>query len=275
MNKLDASRKIGINDKLAYPGMALAFLAAAAEAEGQIVYTDLDPDVVISFSSYDVDLDNDGTGELEITRTEFGSMHYVGITDLAPGASILGVYYYNDMFPNVLAPGDPIAANNPQWEAGPQGWLFSFYSYGQWNNQSGFLGVRFQSGADTLYAWVELEMTYNTAIVKGYAYESQPGTAINAGDTGLLTALPAGHKAANGLSLFPNPAVDRIHVAGLTGTVDLRVLALDGRVVHAQQATLADTQEQALLEVGAWPAGTYVVEARSGGRIQRSTFVKH
>jgi hypothetical protein len=276
MIKLDAPRKTDISDKLAYSGMALAFLATASEAEGQIVYTDLDPDVAVSFSTYGVDINNDGTVELEITRTEFGSMHYVGITDQAAGVSVLGHYYSNKLFVDRLQQGDPIAAGNSYWWYDPTAWLVSFYSYGQWASpgDEGFLGVRFQAEGDTLYGWIELEMAYNTSYVKGYAYESAPGTSINAGDIGLPTGIPGRTAGAEAISLHPVPAEDRLTITGLTEAAELRVMNLAGQVMEDGRSVIPGTTGQATLEVGAWPSGTYLVEIRQAGRAETRSFVK-
>lgn len=269
-------RKTAITDKLAYPGMALAFLAAAPEAGAQIILTDLDPDVEVSFSTYGVDINNDGTVELEITRTEFGSMHYVGITDQAPGVSVLGLYYSNNMFPDRLENGDPIAPGDPDWRNDAQGWLVSFYSYGQWafGNPSGFLGVRFQDDGNTYYGWIELKMETNTTLVKAYAYESLPGTAINAGDTGTTTVIPDLGTSGNAISLFPNPATEEVKLTGLTGVGELRVLTAAGQAVEAGLPGLPDATGQITLEVGMLPAGAYMVQLRYADRVETRPFIK-
>lgn len=276
MNKLDAPHKTGITDKLAYPGMALAFLATAPEAEGQIAYTDLDPDVAVSFSTYSVDINNDGTGELDITRTEFGSMHYVGITHQAAGVSVLGLYYSNAMFPDQLQNGDPIAEGDPDWRNDATGWLVSFYSYGQWvfGDPHGFLGVRFQSGADTLYAWIELEMGYNTSYVQGYAYETEPGKSINAGDMGLVTGLAGRETWGSGISLSPVPASAQLTINGIGASAELRILTMTGQEVDGVRPGRPDATGQLTVEIGALPPGTYAVEVRDAGHVETRRFIK-
>ena len=276
MSKKITPRITSITDKLAYPGMALAFLASASEVEGQIVYTDLEPDVAVSFSTYSVDIDNDGIGELEITRTEFGSMHYVGITHQAAGVSVLGLYYANTMFPKQLQSGDPIAPGDPNWRNEATGFLVSFYSYGQWafGDPHGFLGVRFRSGADTLYGWIELQMGYNTTYVQGYAYEIRPENAINAGDIGETAGLQALKDGADAITLYPVPAVDQLTIAGLTDAAQVRVLTTTGQVVEAGRSVVPGTTGQVKLDVGALRSGTYLVEIRQADRVTTKTFIK-
>ncbi|MCC6840438.1 MAG: T9SS type A sorting domain-containing protein [Flavobacteriales bacterium] len=260
----------------AYTSMAMAFLAVAADARAQIVYTDLDPDVVLSGASYDVDFNNDGSAELTLTQTELGSMHYVGITELAPGASVLGTVTvsYGDMFPNVLAGGAPIAPGDPEWQGDPQGWLVDFYSYGQWSGQSGFLGVRFQVGGSLHYAWVELEMADNNTqvIVKGFAFESTPDSAIHAGATGVPAALQDLHGAPAALVVHPNPVTERLYIKGLDGPASVVVVNMAGEAVAGNpETTLPGTVP---VEVGGLPAGAYIAEVRQQGRTWSMRFIK-
>lgn len=64
-------------------------------------------------------------------------------------------------------------------------------SYGDWSvGSSGFAGLKFSDGGDTLYGWAQI--TYGTSkeiILHDFAYESLAGVGILAGDT-VGTAIP-------------------------------------------------------------------------------------
>ena len=56
---------------LAYSAAATAFLAGAVGAEGQVVYTDIDPDEVLSAGeTFSLDLNNDGNIDFLINNRQ-------------------------------------------------------------------------------------------------------------------------------------------------------------------------------------------------------------
>lgn len=263
---------------MAYPGMALAFLAAAPDAHGQIVYTDVDPDAVLVDAGFEVDFDGDGVDDLTITQSVVEGQQYARISGLAPGAGVLGVMYYYTLLPNRLDQGDPIAQGNAQWKPGPTGWLVSAYGYGQWGGESGYLGIRFTGGDGAIhYAWVELEVATGgtQVIVKGHAYQNTPDQAINAGDTGSPAAIGDLQTRQEGIVLAPNPAVDLLFVSGSVRPVGVKVISATGQTVEAVHPPRVDAQGRTTVDVGTLPPGTYVLEVLDAeGRARRVAFVK-
>ena len=58
--------------------------------------------------------------------------------------------------------------------------------YTDWVGQCGYIGFRFKNGSDIHYGWAKIAVEVSDdAVLKlyGYAYQSQPNTAIKAGDT--------------------------------------------------------------------------------------------
>jgi len=68
---------------------------------------------------------------------------------------------------------------------------------------------------------------------------------------------------AEGLRIYPNPAVDVVTVAGSSALGTVEIYSLDGRLVKVVEATDYSTT----VEVGDLAKGSYVV--RAGGRTER------
>jgi hypothetical protein len=61
----------------------------------------------------------------------------------------------------------------------------SFIRWGNWPNaQAPFLGLEFTAGGLKHFGWARLNWVNGTPTLTGYAYETEPGKAIRAGDTG-------------------------------------------------------------------------------------------
>ncbi|MFC7444928.1 MULTISPECIES: T9SS type A sorting domain-containing protein [Mesoflavibacter] len=178
-----------LSKKIAKYGALSIAIAGVAEANGQIIYTDIDPDFVGNDSNIGLDLDND---------TNFD---FVIIDDAAPAVAIVA---YNSttgnsfvgsqpsyIYPFALNAGDPISAGQTAWYGGSNVGTLNYVSC--YNGIGGsnwcgvtdkYLGLRFQIAGQTHYGWARLDVTASgdSYTLKDYAYESTPNTAINAGD---------------------------------------------------------------------------------------------
>jgi uncharacterized repeat protein (TIGR01451 family) len=76
-------------------------------------------------------------------------------------------------------------------------------------------------------------------------------------------------QAASGLAAAPNPAGDRLVIAGLDGPAELRVLDATGRVARASRVN-----GPAVVDVAGLKPGAYLLEARSGRGTAVLRFVK-
>jgi hypothetical protein len=57
--------------------------------------------------------------------------------------------------------------------------------FGKWPNaQAPFLGLEFTAGGQKHFGWARLNFVNRTPMLTGYAYETESGKAIRAGDTG-------------------------------------------------------------------------------------------
>jgi hypothetical protein len=204
-----------------------ATLLAAPEADAQIVFTDVNPDVTLSAdpgeddATFNVDFDGDGDPELfifeEAQQLNGTASNYVaGFTETAQpdqmnavaGVDVGGYQYFDP-----LSAGQSISAGNVSTIAvPPYGPTFTF----QGGDPAGWVGagdkyagVQFLlDGGATHYGWVLLEIPANgTVTVKAFAYESTAGEPILAGAT--PTAIEPGPDGTPGThalsSATPNP----------------------------------------------------------------------
>lgn len=87
---------------------------------------------------------------------------------------------------------------------------------------------------------------------------------------GTLSSVPS-VSAPGGLRLFPSPATDVLHIAGIGPVAGVTVLDLAGRAVMVEVTPEANGS----LQVGALPAGIYIAAVRLvNGRVLRRTFSK-
>ncbi|MEZ5051641.1 MAG: T9SS type A sorting domain-containing protein [Chitinophagales bacterium] len=149
---------------------------------------------------------------------------------------------------------------------------FSF-GYPVWNflGQRGFwqdvqtdryLGIRFQDGLDrTHYGWIRCDApdSGRVLVIKDYAYETQAGVGIIAGDMGEAVGIQTEHELL--FSLYPNPAEDWIEIRYYENEqlyADIR--NLEGKLLLTQALQSGSANR---LPVADLPMGTYVAVIRN------------
>ncbi len=206
-----------------YLALAGGITTAATGANAQVVYTDINPDYLLSgnMSTYLLDLNNDAIPDFSLTNVD--TLMFSSVTS---GSS--GSYSYNM---NIKAGFIDKAGSFNSWMVGSNtypapiaqgvniGSSASFNSYGTsfgigapfaaileysymingvpvYNNvytsygnftpdQEGILGLKFKINNDIHYGWVRVEYTLDGRLsIKDYAYEATPNTAVLAGETG-------------------------------------------------------------------------------------------
>lgn len=198
--------------KLAHFTAVAGAVLAGGAVNAQIVYTDVNPDIIIDTASgaYDLDFNNDAVSDLTLSVTHMeGAGTYSGFTytyagsvaNAAPGigggiaqiatssgssASLMIAAMNNgdmiDQAGNFNSSGGPLAVkavvNIPAFS----------YTYqinqGDWLAVSDkFLGVKFNIGANTHYGWARLDVSAgaDTIRLKDFAYNQMPATGLEAG----------------------------------------------------------------------------------------------
>jgi len=205
-----------------YSAFAIAFLAMQP-LDGKVVYTDIEPDIVLDhdFQVAYVDMDNNGVSDFWFWNVSYYTSYSIGtnyIEKLWAGAvgtsanEIAGVTYFTGIMlylPYALADGELINS-----DLSFQNWLYQRMAWritsvfkhtwaggtlilqhegGYWypELEDHYLGVHFVDENDKYhYGWIRCSVldTGRTLIIKDYAYERFVDSAIIAGD--LVGVLP-------------------------------------------------------------------------------------
>lgn len=141
------------------------------------------------------------------TTTYISTAQIMGIFGTTGNSAISTTYYpvpyrlrQGDMVSEGMAgawaPLGLLAAGTYYWThtAGTNTYSYS-YRAGNFIDQEGFVGVRFQIDGNTHYGWIAFEGTWDPpgwqeGRITGWAYEDVPDTAIAAGDQGPQPPIP-------------------------------------------------------------------------------------
>ncbi|WP_055443600.1 T9SS type A sorting domain-containing protein [Lacinutrix himadriensis] len=192
MKKTTLKNSSNLTKRLAKYGALSAAIAGIADANGQIVFTDVNPDFAGgNGTSYALDMDNDSVFDFGIIGSTAPAIGFYGAL---PSNSWVGS---NPSFkyPFALDSGAVISSAQSIWYGGTSnvGTLnyTSCYNGIGGSNWCGvtdkFLGLRFQIAGNTHYGWAKLDVSLSgdSFTVKEYAYNSVPDESIIAGQTEL------------------------------------------------------------------------------------------
>jgi hypothetical protein len=195
----------------AYAGFASVFLIAD-KASGQIVYTDINPDTLLSAQPVNsgthhflLDIDGDAVGDIDLLNRNSSSVTW-GITSILvspQNSNQIGNRSYNGStgivaWPAKLNYGDTVSANG-DWKnnalqciryVGGSG-SAGVTSCGAWSwGTDKYLPFRLVQGSNYYYGWIRMETIFQGDILlKEYAYNTQPNIQLRAGYTTLSTAV--------------------------------------------------------------------------------------
>ena len=210
----------------AYASLSGCFLSMLPNAESQILYTDIDPDIIVDDPGVNIELDLDQNGTFDFSFLHSSFVFYSAIDNsyklrfdiLAQPINslnaIAGSYDYHGTFsggawwyyPYALNFNSKIDGNN-SWQNSSQQILAlvtidsqdGFVHYtpdADWFNSildetiDHFLGVRFIDGENlTHYGWIRCDVidSGKTLVIKDYAYNDTPNDGIYAGTLITLT----------------------------------------------------------------------------------------
>ena len=261
---------------------------SASDADAQIVYVDIDPDLDVMdtytppfFAGLGVDFDGDGDAEIFFGEDD-SRLHTIvdvealsdgpdGVTGIVGNLFTFGGPYVAYFL--TISTGAPISADN----VAITGYSFATFTYsgadpnGFIGGGDKYIGIQFSfDGASTHYAWLRVEMPSGGGriLVKDFAYESTPDTPINAGQ--MVTAIepgPDGLPGTHNLStVYPNPfnpqARFTLEVAKQQN-VNIAVFdALGRQVALLHDGVLgAGSVHQFQIDGANLPSGVYVVRA--------------
>jgi len=238
-----------------YSAMAVGLIAADA-VQAQIVYKDVDPDMVVhgnfeaadwhdasAWSSYQIDLDDDGNTDYTL-RVLSGIQHGVG--NLDPAGDNQYVNNPANPFATPLEKGVEIGAASQEWKGllvYPNGYnyLGTITTFGKTLAQGGggftgkadkYVGLKFKIGSQTHYGWARFDTREDSRqyTLKDFAYENTPDKSILAGDgqvnVGLKTLTSKNMKIN---TIGKNISIELVNRANSAGTV--KVFNISGQEV--------------------------------------------
>ena len=230
----------------------LLLTVLAPDAQGQIVYHDINPDKVVSFADYELNV-----------SCSVDSCHLYPTQNLNISLQTGGGYVYWQADGQVMvdAQGRAMALNMLDqiagtWSSAGQALLAN--GTGNWVTVTNkYLGVRIRRAGQWHYGWVRMDIGANGTygVVKDFAYNSQPNAPLNAGQV-VITSVDD----------IRSGGEDMIFLSGRKlkmrsdGRVEAEVISMDGRRVAS-----GSIDHNAPLDLSAIAPGVYVVRLRSGG----------
>ncbi len=178
-----------LNSRLgAYTALACSF-AAVQQADAQMVYTDVDPDVLVNSGDvYMFDLDNDGTDDFGFTNVLYSGIGAMNALIEASGgvAGYIGSFFGSTFpFVSVLDEGQ-VVDNALGWysTSGGAPLLWGTFavvgSLGPWNNITDkYVGLRFKIGADFHYGWARIDVSHTAITLKDFAYNATANASLS------------------------------------------------------------------------------------------------
>lgn len=248
--------KKNLQQKLkAYSMAAGAVVAVGSAANAQVVYTDVSPDATVATDpdSVTIDLNNDAIVDFTLYKTT-GTAEAVRMHP-APGNEVLGTTSYGQFFlASVLNAGDLINGTATMWNGTMNGSMMTLVwgNYGYWAGMSDkYLGLRFVVGGDTHYAWARLTVAgdASSGTLKDFAYESTPGTGIQAGNGVSVPEVTESET-----NIFPNPSQGQVTLE-IEADYQMMIMDYTGRVVMDQEVEAGTHQ----INLSDQPAGVYIV----------------
>jgi hypothetical protein len=243
-------------------------LFIAFNTQSQVVYTDVNPDSLVS-SSYELDLNNDGTTEFLIEKTTDGGIDIVQATGLSNQDSLIGYYAGFPAitgYPSALSSNEIIDGTSTFVDEGVMGgdhelimedadWPDGFNRY---------LGLKFNINGEVHYGWAKIKIStdYVAFTITEYAYNATAGAAINSGVVSVEE-----NTSVIEMTVFPNPVSENATLSFYLhdeSSIDLSVYDLSGKQILAESRKIEKPGKQAFqLNVSQWSSGIYFCRVNS------------
>lgn len=177
--------------KLAKYSPAL-LVAGIVPAEAQIVCNDDAAPITLNQGTYSspgqayIDMNNDGIDDFRL-RNQTSFFGYGNAVYLAANPTYNAMWIADSSsYPSKLDLGSaigPTLTSNQTFSTGSYGTIaVPYYGWGNFNPPSnGYVGVKFESGADVHFGWIQLSTAGSDVTIEGFCYESTPNTPISAG----------------------------------------------------------------------------------------------
>ncbi|MDX1461680.1 MAG: T9SS type A sorting domain-containing protein [Marinirhabdus sp.] len=252
-----------------------AAVLGVADATGQVTYTDIEPDVVLAVGdTYNIDFTGTGAQNVEISNPDGLAGGNAALAFPSSGGAFVGFTAGGFEYPSLLIDGDAVGPSETFTTPGERGDLNYYgcaYSNSQWCDEvvDGLLGVRFTFDGNTHYGWVRMDTDVNGSnemVVKGFAFEATPDTAIEAGDEG--SPLGVADQAFNNFSYFTD--ANTLTLSAATAMDNVTIHNISGQ----QVSTSALTSNNERVDISALSTGVYLATVTIEGTRKTIKFVK-
>ena len=274
-----------------YTMAAGCFLYLNQEASAQVVYMDIDPDIVLSDGGQaaEIDMNDDGISDFFFHNNSF--LYYdtswlstrtmknilVGPDEIGNALAGISNYFttgygeFTRYYPFAVNQGSLISELNSWQTTETQIMALRVYSsdgavvgsggYCYWFNFAipetidHFLGIRFKDEESLLhYGWIRCDVLDNgrTLIIKDYAYEMEPDYLIAAGDTAHFVSILDNDKDQPFITSFGN--IISISIKSVQNDVNVYIYETSGKLIY--QASLTEKISNFTLLV---PHGVYLI----------------
>lgn len=273
-----------------YSSLAGAFVLASTGVNGQMVYTDVDPDETYSGDGefYELDINNDGDVDYMFAIADFtypGFFYSIADPTVTWAGLIRNVriYSYNGsvggesgsygtLLPYALNNGADIN-EDMQWNTssayGNQimafylgvvdypaaGSTYAFVTAGNWPGKNDkYIPLKLNDGGDSFYGWARLDVddNCNEFTIKDYAINSVADAGTEAGASTVFTVLQNDQITAYSYGNTISVVVKDLQTAGAT----VKVFDVEGRVVYQNGLDLSGMQ----ITLDKVATGTYTVQ---------------
>jgi hypothetical protein len=293
-------KKLLIDEKklAGFTAMAGAVIAGSS-ADAQIVYADVNPDVVVDLNNpaYDLDFNNDAITDVSfLVDNTAGSSTYSGVPftydatyavaypGVGGGLQMSLVPGSGSSMTSAIAPLNNGDAINPGAMFTSSGGALAVdvfvnvpllgYTYAYQGGEflgvsDKFLGVKFVAGATTHYGWVRLDVAADASsiTIKDYAYNLFPDGEILAGQMVGLENIAVDEKVTVKTTL--NEALINVTPDLIGGTVNM--YNMSGQLVASTSIQDVDTK----LSFEGIETGIYTVAAQfDAGQVTKKVYVK-
>ena len=236
-------------ESLKYIG-ALSGVLASPLLQGQIQYVDIaDTTLNTNNAYYDLNIDSDSLGLIDYRFIQYVDTSIFNVSGSFIQArgnaanSVLGLDYANYAYPFNLSPGDSIGPNQVYKGSGGTNALgqlaLEVNDTGHANDQfvgalNGLIGLRFRVEVDdtlrNFYGWARIDVAadYKSITIKDFAYNSQYGEGLTAGEGSTWIGVEE-----ETLSPFTlQQLADHLHFSIEDSEAELNILGLDGKLVY-------------------------------------------
>ena len=250
-----------------YLALAGGISSAVSATNAQVVYTDVNPDYLLSgnLSTYPLDLDNNANADFMlmnldtlinyVSTSSSNTISYninVDAATINPGASSNG-WLQSSSYPAALAQGAMIGSSGvfastsssfgyPLVAKLQQSVLYNgvqVYNYsdsiGNFQlDQEAILGLKFKINNNIHFGWARVEYTSGGVLsIKDYAYDATPNTPISAGETG--SGLVSVIENENAVKINTMNHQLQVELPDGSSNAQLRLFSLSGQEMIVQQ----------------------------------------